>query len=55
MAESGTVRAFWVKKLRYIWNPDSKRFLRLIGMDKGVKNQDFHSYAGHGKDEQEIR
>lgn len=49
------IRVFRVKKLTYIWDEKENKFMRLIGLDKGVKNSDFHRFSGFSDMEQALR
>ncbi|XP_062562628.1 polyamine-transporting ATPase 13A3 [Armigeres subalbatus] len=49
------IRFFSCKKLRYIWNKESKRFLKLTGMDVNVPSVSIHHTKGLSVYEQNIR
>lgn len=49
------VRAFWCKKLCYIWDEDTKMFTKLVGLDKGITNTEFHNLEGLDHVEQFLR
>ncbi|GLV38282.1 anne boleyn [Carabus blaptoides fortunei] len=53
--EAKTIRAFWVKKLCYIWDEKQEKFMRLVGLDKGVTNEEFHKFAGFNAKDQDLR
>lgn len=49
------IRFFSCKKLRYIWNKDSKRFVKLTGLDVRVPSVTIHHTKGLSVYEQNIR
>ncbi|XP_055531150.1 polyamine-transporting ATPase 13A3 [Wyeomyia smithii] len=50
-----SVRFFNCKKLRYIWNSESKRFLKLKGLDLDVPSVALHHNKGLSLYEQNVR
>ncbi|XP_058466669.1 polyamine-transporting ATPase 13A3 [Malaya genurostris] len=50
-----SIRFFTCKKLRYIWNSESKRFLKLTGLDVDVPSVVLHHNKGLSLYEQSIR
>lgn len=49
------VRAFWCKKLCYIWDEDTKMFTKLVGLDNGIRNEEFYNFDGINEYEQFLR
>ncbi|XP_001865950.2 probable cation-transporting ATPase 13A3 [Culex quinquefasciatus] len=50
-----SIRFFCCKKLRYIWSPETKRFVKLRGMDVDVPSVTIHHNKGLSTYEQNIR
>lgn len=46
------VKAFWCKKLCYIWDDETKTFTKLIGLDNGIKNIELYECQGLNISEQ---
>ncbi|XP_063923863.1 polyamine-transporting ATPase 13A3-like [Zophobas morio] len=49
------MRIIHCKKLTYVWDEDKYKFIKLIGLEKGITNSEFHTQKGNNKDEQRLR
>ncbi|XP_071449329.1 polyamine-transporting ATPase 13A3-like [Hetaerina americana] len=50
-----SIRHFKCKKQCYIWDEDCESFLKLSGLDVGLRNGDFHRLGGLTEQEQTLR
>ncbi|KRT85041.1 hypothetical protein AMK59_2613, partial [Oryctes borbonicus] len=48
--ESDQVRTFFCKRVRYVWDVDSKSFSKLVGLTHNMRKSELHEKEGYNSD-----